>query len=192
MRKINTRKLLILIILVSFSPFVYSQERTIPLDMYLIVDGSQSFQNAKNDAVAWLNSQVIDRILMEGDTISIWSAGESSGIIHSGQVTGEKTDIKDKLQTLKTDGKTADFSGALREAASRVSQTPQSRLSYTMLVTASAEGLEAALTGSSQGLLRWSRSERYERWQVLIVAPDIAPRVRDATASYMNAQNPRP
>jgi hypothetical protein len=191
MWKITTRKLLILIILVSFSPFIGAQDRTIPLDMYLIIDGSQSFQNAKNDAVAWLNSQVIDRILMEGDTISIWSAGESSGIIHSGQVTGGKTDIKDKLQTLKTDGKTADFSGALREAASRGSQTPQSRLSYTMLITASAEGLEAALTGSNQGLFRWSRSERYERWQVLIVAPDIAPRVRDAAASYMNAQNPR-
>ena len=184
------RPLITLIILVSFTSLLDAEDRrAIPLDMYLIIDGSESFQNFKNDAVAWINAQVVDRILIEGDTVTIWTAGDSSKLSYSGNVSASegKDSIKDLLRSLGTDGKTADFSGALREAAARVSRTPQSRLPYTMLVTASAGGLEKTLTGEGQSLLRWSRSEKYERWQVLVVAPDIAPKVREAAASYMSS-----
>ena len=92
------------------------------------------------------------------------------------------------MAALNTGGKTADFTGALREAASRVSQTAKDRLAVTMLVTASAENLEPALTGSAQGLFRWFRSEKYSRWQVLIVAPDIGEKVQKTAAAYMSSR----
>ena len=186
------RKFLILIVLVSFCFPVLNAEdrRSIPLDMYLIIDDSVALRNSKNDTIAWINEYVVDRILMEGDKITIWAAGDGARVVYSDTVSGSdgKKAIKDKLGTLDTGGRTADFSGALRDVMSRLSQTAgdQSRLSYTMLVTASAAGLESTLTGSGQGLLRWFRSEKYERWQVLIVAPDIGRKVQQSAASYMS------
>jgi len=187
MRNTYIRILFTLIIIGFSSQLNAENRRVIPLDMYLIVDGSESFQNSKNDAVTWINSQVVDRTLMDGDRITIWRAGNSAQIIYSGDVSGGKDDIKNALNSLLTDARTPDFSGALTEAASRVSRTPQDRLSYTMLVTASAEGLEQTLTGGARNLLRWFRSEKYERWQVLVVGPDITPRVRQAAASLLDA-----
>jgi len=158
--------------------------------MYLIIDGSSSIQSFKSDAVKWINERVVDRILIEGDKITIWTAGDNAQLIYSDTIvtSAGKAGIKDKLNTITTSGKTADFTGALREAASRASQTSRDRLAVTMLITASAEGLEPALTGSAQGLFRWFRSEKYERWQVLIVAPDIGRNVQQSAVAYMSSR----
>ena len=191
MRNTNLRYLFILIILVAFYyPLRAGDNRTIPLDLYLIIDGSATLKNSKNDTLKWVNEQVIDRILINGDKITVWTAGDRAQVLLSETISGAdvKTGIKDKLQSLDTGGKTADFSGALRETASRLTQTGSERLAVTMLVTSSAEVLEPALTGSSQGLFRWFRSEKYERWQVLIVAPDIGRKVQEAGAAYMSSR----
>ena len=198
MKNVNFRKLIFLIVLVRFLPLLNAEDRrTIPMDMYLIIDGSASLEKSKNEAMAWLSDQVVDRILVDGDKITIWAAGDRTQLIYSDTLSGEagKKDIKDKLQALSAGGKTADFPGALRELESKVSQQAgnQARFSYSMLITASAEGLEPALTGSAQGLLRWFRSEKYSRWQVLIVAPDIGKKVQQAAAAYMSTGGePRP
>ena len=185
------RTFLILIVLVIFLfPLSAEDKRTIPVDMYLIIDGSSSIQSFKSDAVKWINERVVDRILIEGDKITIWTAGDNAQLIYSDTIvtSAGKAGIKDKLNTITTSGKTADFTGALREAASRASQTSRDRLAVTMLITASAEGLEPALTGSAQGLFRWFRSEKYERWQVLIVAPDIGRNVQQSAVAYMSSR----
>ena len=182
---------LILIVLVSILfPLNAEDKRTIPVDMYLIIDGSSSLQNSKSDILAWINEQVIDRILTGGDSITIWTAGNRPELIYSETPSDNaaKQALKDRLASINTSGNNADFSGALREAASRVSQTSRDRLAITMLITASAEVIEPAITGSGQGLLRWFRSEKYERWQVLIVGTDIGLRVRQAAASYMSSR----
>jgi hypothetical protein len=198
MRKVNKRFFIILIILLMFTSFLKADpnslfaddKRTIPLDLYLVIDCSESINGVKNEALAWVYSNVVDRLLIEGDRVTIWAAGNSAQIIHNGEISasGGKQEIRDLLQNLVTNGKTADFPGALRDLAARVSQTVQNRLSYTVLVTSSAGGLESVLTGSSQALLRWSRSEKYSGWQVLVAGPDIAPKVQQAAANYMSSQ----
>ena len=189
MKSTILQKSLLLTILVSFLPLLNAEDRrTIPLDMYLIIDGSSALKNPKNDAVTWINRQLVDRILIEGDRITVWSAGDRARVIYSDTITASgKSALKEKLNALETGGKTADFSGALREVLPKVSQTPRDRLAYTVLITASAEGMEPALTGSSQNLFRWFRSEKYERWQVLVVAPDIGPKVKQSAAAYMSS-----
>ena len=187
------RKLVILTILVHFLPLLYAEDRrVIPLDIYLIIDGSTALKSSKNDAVDWINRQVVDRILIDGDRITVYSAGDRVQIIYSDTIgpggnSGTKNALKDKLAALDTGAKTADFSGALREVLPKVMQTAQDRLAYTMLITASAEGLEPALNGSSQNLFRWFRSEKYERWQVLVVAPDIGRKVQQKAQTYMSS-----
>ena len=181
-------KTLFLIILVSFLPRLNAEDRrVIPLDMYLIIDGTESLASMKNSIVSWINGQVIDRLLIDGDRITVWTAGDRARQIHSGTISASsgKAEIMDKLKAMDTAGKTADFSGALSDASARISQTPKGRLSYTMLITASAGGLEPALSGNAQPLLRWFRSERYEGWQVLVVAPNIGNKVQQSASAYM-------
>ena len=189
MRKHTFYRLFMLIVLVGLLPLaLYAEDkRTIPLDLNLIIDGSSTLKNSKNDALAWVNSQVVDRILMDGDKITIWAAGDKAKVIFSAVVSGEagKKEIKDKLSTLDMGGKTADYPGALRDVMSRMTQDPN-RISYTMLIAGSAEGLEPTIAGS-QGLIRWFRSEKYARWQVLVVAPDIGKKVQQAASAYMGS-----
>ena len=190
MKNNNKRNIFFLTVLVGFLPLIlYAEDRrVIPLDMYLIIDGSETLENSKNATFTWINEQVLDRFLMDEDRITIWAAGDRAELIYSGVISGAavKNEIKDKIRTLDTKGKNADFSGALREVASGLRQTSQDRLSYTILITASAAGLGPALTGSDQGLFRWFRSKKYEQWQVLVVAPDIGGKVRQAAAAYMS------
>jgi len=185
------RLFIILIVLVGFISAINAEDRrVIPLDLYLVIDCSESINNVKNDTLTWVYTNIIDRLLVEGDKVTIWSAGDKAQIIHNGEISasGGKSEIRDLLQNLATNGKSADFSGALKDLEPRVSRTDQSRLQYTVLVASSAEKLENALTGGSSALLRWSRSEKYSGWQILIAAPDIAPRVKQAAASYMSSQ----
>ena len=185
------RLFIILIILVGFISAVNADDRrVIPLDLYLVIDCSESINNVKNDAITWVYSNVVDRLLIEGDKVTIWSAGDKAQIIYNGEISasGGKSEIRDLLQNLATNGNSADFSGALKDLEPRVSGTDQSRLPYTMLVASSAEKLESTLSGSSRTLLRWSRSEIYSGWQILIAEPNIAMKVTQAAASYMSSQ----
>ena len=184
------RDFLFFIFLVSFLPFLSAENRrTIPLDLYLIIDDSEAFQNVKDNAIAWVNAQVLDRLLIEGDSVTVWTAGDTAKVLYSGEISTfeAKKDIQDMLKTTGTGGKTADFAGALRELEPILSQAPQNRMPYSVLVTASAVGLRYALAGKSQNLLRWFRTEKYERWQALIIAPDIGPKVSQAASAYMNS-----
>ena len=190
MRITKIRNFLALALLAIFLPILEAEDiRSIPLDLYLVIDGSEAFQSGKAGAIAWVNDRVVDRILLDGDRVSIWAAGDRAELVYSSAVSasGGNGAIKDKLTALTTTGRNADFEGALRNISSGISGAAGDRLSYTILVTASAGGLERALAGDTQGLLRWFRSERYEQWQVLVVAPDIGRKVNQAAAAYMNS-----
>jgi hypothetical protein len=162
--------------------------RTLPLDMNLIVDGSSLSPGAKNEAVAWIETQVIDRLLKDGDRVTLWSAGPQAQVVFSETLGGAngKDAVKAKLRAIEASGATADFSGALRDAASRSAQGT-GRISYTMLVSASAKSLAPALTGRDANLFRWSRAEEYPHFRVLVVAPDIHKKVQQAAVAYMNS-----
>jgi hypothetical protein len=99
----------------------------------------------------------------------------------------EKDEAKEKLINLEIEGKTADFTAAIFEAASRsgAGRDTADRINYTLIVSGSVENLAPALEGSSAGLFRWSRAEKYSRWQAFVVAPGISEKVHQAAASYM-------
>ncbi|MDR1566768.1 MAG: hypothetical protein LBS48_05740 [Treponema sp.] len=164
-------------------------KRSLPLDLYLIIDGSSLSKEARNETVSWISREIIDRILQEGDSLTIWSAGDKAQIVYTGTVGGQKEGIKDKLRSLDASAKRADFSGALMEAASRASRDPgdRKRLAVTIVVSGSAEALAPALEGGSAGLFRWSRVDEYAGWQALVVAPGIGDKVKRAVAAYMGS-----
>jgi hypothetical protein len=192
MQTINPKKLILgWFFTILFLPgFLQAEDiRTIPVDMYLIVDGSSGISSVKNETVAWIGEQIIDRILKDGDSLTLWSAGSKAQVVFSetlGEANG-KDAVKAKLNALDGSGTVPDFSGALRDAASRASRGSSGRINYTLLVSASAEALAPALAGKDANLFRWSRVEEYARFRVLVVAPDIHNKVRQSAAAYMNS-----
>jgi hypothetical protein len=168
--------------------FLQAQDiRTIPLDVYLIVDGSSQTPGAKNEIAAWIGEQLIDRILKDGDSLTLWSAGPKAQILFSSVLGGAngKDAAKAKLVSLDASDGVPDFAGALKDAAARAALGGSGRMRYTLLVSASAGALAPALTGKDAYLFRWSRVEDYSRFRVLVVAPDIHAKVRQAAAAYM-------
>jgi hypothetical protein len=163
-----------------------ADKRSLPLDLFLIVDGSSMLANAKNDAVSWLSREYIDRILVEGDTLNIWSAGDKAQLVYTETIGAKKDAAKDKLKALTTTGKSSDFIGALRDAAAKAGSQDGKRLKVTLVVTGSAEAFAPTLEGASANLLRWSRVEESSRWQALMVAPGIGDKVHRAAVAYIS------
>jgi hypothetical protein len=196
MRSITIKKLLSLTIFIGlFGLFPLANaeaQRAIPLDVYLIIDASAALQQNRGEIMAWINEQVIDRLLADGDSITIWSAGASAALIHSAVIAGDagRNEVRARLQALQAGGQSADFSGALGQVASRLAQrgADRSRIPYTLLITGSAEGLHPAFTGGAGHLFRWFRAEHSSRWQALVMAPHIALQVQQAAAAYINSQ----
>ena len=189
--KVNKIKLIVLIVLICLAPGLPAQNpRTIPLDIYLIIDVSENFREVKDEIVTWINEDLIDRLLQKGDSLVIWSVGDATRMIHSETISSQKDEVMRKIKGLEIQGRRADLSTAIREAASRSAQDAagRKRFSYILMVSGSIGTLTSVLENGSAGLLRWSRVEKYSRWQALMVTPDIGEKVRQAAAVYMNSR----
>jgi hypothetical protein len=169
---------------------LYAQDsRNIPIEVYLIMDGSSAIKNAGDGAVNWVCNYLVDGILRDGDRLTVWNAGERAQIVYSDTLSGAegKENIKKILRSLSAGGNLADFSGALREAAQRTAARASSRsLSYTLLISGSSSALSPALLGSGANLLRFSRVEEFPSWRALTVALDINSQVQRAAAAYFS------
>ena len=191
------RKFIRLVLFSAFSfallPQLYAQNsRALPVDVLLIVDTSAALQPNRADVLSWINSHIVNRILSPGDSITIWAAGASAGVIHSAPVTGEEDiqSVRNVLQGLTLSGASADLAGATGQAAFRLAQTAgdRSRITYTVLVSASAAALRTAFAGDGRHLFRWFRTEHSSGWQALVVAPDIAHRAHNAALAFIESQ----
>ena len=170
--------------------------RDIALDLHLIIDNSIAFGYIKNDAVPWILEHLIDSLLKDGDTVTIWAASDravivSSGSIGTAQAGSQLVDaasIRRTLLDLEANSRSADFTSALMESSQRFAQNQrtQNRLSLTVMVVASAISMEPVIRLHPQ-LMRWSRTLHYEGWQVLFVDPHIDNRVQQAAQAYMNS-----
>ncbi|MCL2008726.1 MAG: hypothetical protein FWG77_11655 [Treponema sp.] len=185
------KKLVFLAIFAGITAGISAQSaRVIPLDMFLIIDSSAAMERSRTEILGWVDDRIIGEILQEGDRITVWSAGERSQVIYSETIRGstDLNELSSRLNALDASSRTADFSGALNELRLRAAAVPNDRLAYSMLITASAQGLAPVLAGENRNILRWSRSDRYERWQVFVLSPDIGPRVQQAARAYMDSR----
>ena len=158
---------------------VYAQRA--PIDINLIIDGSSSLTAVKNEVTAWVSGR-LDQILTEGDKVTIWSAGTQSKVIYTGKIEGApgREAVKKSIRDIAPMGNNPDFSGALRDAASRQS----SNYSYTLLISASPAALSSVLSTRQAGLLRFSRVEEFTNWRALVVGLNIDGKVKKSAAAY--------
>jgi hypothetical protein len=165
-----------------------ADQRTVPLNMYIIIDGSPAMKNGREAAVQWLCDDVVDRILREGDNLTVLFAAESVKTVYSAPLSGEESRgaAKTALRSLPPPGAFADYGGALREAASRESSRTNRGMVYTLLVSGSSARLSATSGGTeAAGLLRYSRIQDFPEWRAVVVGLGIGPRIQQAAAAYM-------
>jgi len=176
----KTALTLILASLICLSP-LYGADTRSPINVNLIIDGSASLSAVKDEVASWVSGR-LDTILIEGDNVTVWSAGPSARVIYSGTINSDadKDAVKNSIRQLSGSGSSSDFSGALREASSRQG----SSFSYTLLICASPEALSSTLTGPQASLLRFSRVEEFSAWRALVVGLNLDARVKRAAASF--------
>jgi hypothetical protein len=171
-------------------PLFAGSGRSLPLNIFLIIDGSAALEQGRSEAFDWLCGHVVDRLLREGDILTIWVAGEKAEELYSGGVTGTKTKetIKNLIRGIPTRDKDADFSSALREAAKRGkvnSGSNSDRLAYTLLIGGLAAGHSSLAGRETLDFLRYSRFEDFSTWRVITTAPGIEANVKKAAAAFM-------
>lgn len=166
-----------------FSPLYGADGRNVNIEVNLIVDGSAALTGVLSEVTGWISGSLLDQRLQAGDRITVWSAGGTAEIVYSDTIKGgaEKEAVRKILQSLPAKGDAADFTGALRSAASRSSGQG---ITYTLLVSASAAAFSPALTGPGASLLRFSRIEEFRGWRAMVIALNIDSRVRQAAAAY--------
>lgn len=169
-----------------FSGFLAAEDRrTIPLSLYLIFDGSESIKNGKDAAIAWISDYIIDRILQDGDNLTIWVAAASPEVIFSESLNGaaQKETLKELLRSITFEGSSADYAGALRDAAAQGNRQSGKGISYTLLITGTSGG---SLRGNTvTEFLRYSRVQDFSGWRVQIVGLGLGPRIQKAVSEYM-------
>ena len=182
----KTFKVLLSFVLAAFlglSP-VYAQRN--PIDINLIIDGSESLTGVKDKVTTWVSDR-FDQIVVQGDRVTVWNAASASRVIFSNSINSaeERESIIRNIREISPSGNNADFSGALREAGAA---QQQSSFSYTLLISASPTALSSVLSGPHANLLRFSRVEEFSDWRVLVVGLNIDTRVRRAAAAFLNTQ----
>ena len=158
------------------------------LDVYVIIDGAAALKGAGGEALDWFSGELVNRLLRDGDRLSVWIAGARAELVFSDTLRGpaEREALRERLGTLGFSSDTADFAGALREAAAQ-GGGGAGFLHYTLLITGVRGGIPSG-SGAGQAL-RYSRVKEFSGWRVLQAAPEIGGRVREAAAAYLGLGN---
>jgi len=157
-----------------------------PININLIIDGSDSLTAVKADVTAWISGR-LDQLLADGDIVTIWSAGSQTRVIYSGTMTApaDREAAKKSIRDLTGAGTAADFSGALGQAANLQNRPAGgSGFSYTLLVCASSAALSNLISGPQSGMMRFSRVEEFSGWKAIVVGLNIDARVKRAAAAF--------
>ena len=172
--------LLVLTVFCCLSP-VYADNQRPSININLIIDGSAGITGVKEEISSWVTKR-LDQLLIEGDTVTVWSTGTSAKVVYTGKINSnnDKDAVKKSIQDISGSGTVADFSGALKDAASR----PSSGLCYTLLISASSSALSSLLSGPQAGLMRYSRVEEFSGWRAIVVGLNLDTKVKRAAAGF--------
>ena len=185
MKKTTIPRILIPLALAVFFGLTPVYAQRAPIDINLIIDGSQSLSGVKDQILAWTDER-LNQILVEGDTVNVWNAGSEASRIFSSRINSisEREAVLRSIRDISPSGDNADFSGALGEAA----RQGGSSYSYTLLISASPAALSYVLSGPQANLLRFSRVEEFTQWRAIVVGLNIDTRIRRAASAFLSAQ----
>jgi hypothetical protein len=196
--RINFRRFcaFLLVFLPFFPKMLFgADERTVPVDMYLVFDGSSAIKNGKNGAAQVICDSIVDGMLQNGDTLTIWIASEKAEKAFSAVIDGpeQKEKVKNLIRSVNAGGSYADFAGALREAVSMQRSQGGAAIPYTLLIagstTAMAPGTANGIRGAETlAYLRYSRVEEFSGWRAMVAGLVLDQQIQQAAAAYMSSR----
>jgi hypothetical protein len=178
----------VLLLVLCFSGTLSAADtRTIPLDLFLIIDGFSLVSAAKDAATVWMCNHLIDELLQDGDHLTIWVASDTARIVFSDSVDRvRKETAKNMLRTMVYSSASADFEGALRAASVRAGAIQNAnRIVYTLLVSGSDASIFSTTDTDMVGLLRFSRVDDFSGWRVLTIGLGLSSQAQRAASNYI-------
>lgn len=180
----------LMILIIPFSLCFGQDERSLPVEVYVIFDNSVSMQGSEDEAAAWLSRHIADNILQAGDSLTVWSASGEPAVEFSGTVGGEESisEIKAVLASI-TPTENAGNDTAAFENIKKIRTSPsQYAQSYIILVTGVSGSNASLFSAEAAEVLKYSRSNDFPGWKVMIIGLGIEQRVRTAAAAYMSSE----
>lgn len=190
MERDTIRFLFFLMILIVPLSFCFGQdERQRPVEVYVIFDNSVSMRGSEDEAAAWLSKHVADNILQEGDSLTVWSASGGPVMKFSGTVGGEESinEIKAVLASIAPTENAGDDTAAFEHIKKIRASPSQYAQSYIILVTGVSGSNASLFSAEAAEVLKYSRSNDFPGWKVMIIGLGIEHRVRTAAAAYMSS-----
>ena len=182
---LKTAKFFIPLLLAVFSGLspVYAQRN--PIDINLIIDSSSSLTAVKEAVIEWVSTR-LDQIMVTGDRVTVWSAGDQARVIYTGTMdsSADRDAVKTGIRNINPSGETADLLGALTDASSRQSSASNAPYSYTLLISVSSPALSSLISGPQGNLLRFSRTEEFSAWRAIVVGLNLNARVSRAASAF--------
>lgn len=118
---------------ISLGAVATERERSVPLNLCLILDRSGSMQGRPLETVKEAAGKLVDK-LKGGDRLSIVAFDHKAKVIIPNQVIDDPTDVKRKINKLRTSGGTAIDEG-LKLGMEELSKAPKDSISHIFLLT---------------------------------------------------------
>ncbi|MDR2900224.1 MAG: hypothetical protein LBV20_01715 [Treponema sp.] len=165
-------------------------ERSRPIEVYVMFDNSISMQDSKQQAADWISGHITDEILQANDLLTIWSIADApvqefSEIISD---TNNIDQIKTVLSSIAVKDSTADYSAAFKELSGKLVPNPQYAYSYIILATGISGNTASLFSAEAANVLKYSRSKDFPGWKIMIIGLGIEQKVKTAAAAYMSSQ----
>jgi len=173
--------LIALAVFLCFHPLYADSPQRPPINVNIIIDSSAAYAGVRDNIASWVTGR-LDRILAQGDMVTVWNAGTSVKIVYSGKIAGDadKEALKKNILEITAAAGNADIASALKQAAGIRGQS----YNYTLLISVSQEALSNLLSGSGANMLRYSRTEEFSGWRVFTVGLDLDAKVKRAAAAF--------
>ncbi|MDR3302909.1 MAG: hypothetical protein LBS86_00685 [Treponema sp.] len=178
---------LVLIVALAVPAVLFSADkRSIPLDMFIIIDASTALRNVKDAVIEWVCDHLIDNQLQDGDHLTVWLVTDNAQIVFSDSLDRvRKGAVKTTLRKLRPSGGNANFSAALHDAAVRATAIQNANhIVSTFLVVGAESDIFLNKADDAAELLRFSRVQDFSGWRLLTIGLGLAAQVQRGAAGW--------
>ncbi len=170
------KKIILCLLVLVNSFFVFSDERKENIEIFILLDKSLSMENNIEEVKNYIESFIIDKIIIDGDRLLIINFyGETERFLDT-VVANEnaRNDVKRRLETVSADGRFTDIGSALdrlNETAGDETET----LRYMLLIT---DGKQEAPPGTkyyspdgsfNHELLKHTKTIQKKGWKIEVL-----------------------
>jgi hypothetical protein len=175
-----------LILILPLSLCFGQDERSKPVEIYVMFDNSVSMKASGQEAASWVSNHIVDNILQADDSLTIWSLADNPNVKFSGTISTQenKEEIKTVLDSIAANDNTANYEAVFGEIQKKSAANPQ----YVLLVTGISGQNASLFNAGTAEFLKYSLSKDFPGWKVMIIGMGIEQKVKAAAAAYMSSQ----